>query len=103
MLVKTFGSAVYGVDAITISIEVNVSSGKWVSIVGLADNAIKESVERMESAIKTNDFHMPRTKVVINLAPADIKKVELHLTFQLLWQHLVRVSSFPIMKNYQNM
>lgn len=74
MLVKTFGSAVYGVDAITISIEVNVSSGKFVSIVGLADNAIKESVERMESAIKTNDYHMPRTKVVINLAPADIKK-----------------------------
>lgn len=74
MLVKTFGSAVYGVDAITISIEVNVSSGKFVSIVGLADNAIKESVERMESAIKTNGYHMPRTKVVINLAPADIKK-----------------------------
>ena len=74
MLVKTYGSAVYGVDAITISIEVNVSSGKYVSIVGLADNAIKESVERMESAIKTNDYHMPRIKVVINLAPADIKK-----------------------------
>jgi magnesium chelatase family protein len=74
MLVKTFGSAVFGVNAITITIEVNVSSGKFVSVVGLADSAVKESVERMESAIKTNGYHMPRTKVVINLAPADIKK-----------------------------
>lgn len=74
MLVKAFGSAVYGVNAITITIEVNVSSGRFVSVVGLADNAVKESVERMESAIKTNGYHMPRIKVVINLAPADIKK-----------------------------
>jgi magnesium chelatase family protein len=74
MLVKTYGSAVYGVNAITITIEVNVSSGKFVSIVGLADSAVKESLERMESAVKTNGFQMPRTKVVINLAPADIKK-----------------------------
>ena len=74
MLVKTYGSAVYGVEAITITIEVNVSSGKFTSIVGLADNAVKESLERMESAIKTNGYHFPRTKVVVNLAPADIKK-----------------------------
>ncbi len=74
MLVKTFGSAVYGVEAITITVEVNVSSGKFTSIVGLADNAVKESLERMESAIKTNGYHFPRTKVVVNLAPADIKK-----------------------------
>ncbi|MEO8412517.1 MAG: YifB family Mg chelatase-like AAA ATPase [Ginsengibacter sp.] len=74
MLVKTFGSAVYGVEAITITVEVNVSSGKFTSIVGLADNAVKESLERMESAIKANGFHFPRTKLVINLAPADIKK-----------------------------
>ncbi len=74
MLVKTFGSAVYGVDAKTITVEVNVSSGKFTSIVGLADNAVKESLERMESAIKANGYHFPRTKVVVNLAPADIKK-----------------------------
>lgn len=74
MLVKTYGSAVYGVEAITITIEVNVSSGKFTSIVGLADNAVKESLERMESAIKTNGYHFPRTKVVVNLAPADIRK-----------------------------
>ena len=74
MLVKTYGSAVYGVEAITITVEVNVSSGKFTSIVGLADNAVKESLERMESAIKTNGYHFPRTKVIVNLAPADIRK-----------------------------
>src|SRR6478752_7810334 len=74
MLVKTFGSAVYGVEAITITVEVNVSDGKFTSIVGLADNAVKESLERMQSAIKSNGYYFPRIKVVVNLAPADIKK-----------------------------
>jgi magnesium chelatase family protein len=74
MLVKTFGSAVYGVEAITITIEVNVLDGAHVFIVGLADNAVKESIRRVESAIKCNGYRMPRTKLVISLAPADIKK-----------------------------
>lgn len=74
MLVKTFGSAVYGVEAITITIEVNSSMGQHYTIVGLPDNAVRESLQRTESAIKTNDFHMPRTKIVVNLAPADIRK-----------------------------
>lgn len=76
MLVKTFGSAVYGVEAIPITIEVNwlPSSGKDTMIVGLPDNAVKESLHRVESTFKTNGYQMPRTKVVVNLAPADIKK-----------------------------
>jgi magnesium chelatase family protein len=74
MLVKTFGSAVYGVEAITISVEVNVMKGSDYYIVGLPDSAVKESIRRVESAIKTNGYSMPRTKMVINLAPADIKK-----------------------------
>ena len=74
MLVKTFGSAVYGVEAITITIEVNVSDGQNYFIVGLPDNAVKESLQRIESAIKNNGYKMPRTKLVVNLAPADIKK-----------------------------
>jgi magnesium chelatase family protein len=75
MLVKTYGSAVYGVEAITITIEVNVMKGnRWYFIVGLPDNAVKESIQRVESAIKTIGYMMPRTKLVINLAPADIKK-----------------------------
>lgn len=74
MLVKTYGSAVYGVDAITITIEVNVSAGLKYFIVGLPDNAVKESLQRIESAIKNNGLYMPRTKLVVNMAPADIKK-----------------------------
>ncbi len=76
MLVKINGSAVYGVEAIPITIEVNwmSNSGKDPMIVGLPDSAVKESLQRVESAIKTNGFEMPRTRVVFNLAPADIKK-----------------------------
>ncbi|GAO44995.1 YifB family Mg chelatase-like AAA ATPase [Flavihumibacter petaseus] len=74
MLVKTYGSAVYGIDAITITIEVNVTLGTQTFIVGLPDNAVKESILRVESAIKSNGFFMPRTKVIVNMAPADIRK-----------------------------
>jgi len=76
MLVKTFGSAVHGVDAITITIEVNWQDnvGKDPMIVGLPDSAVKESLQRIESTFKNNDFEVPRTRIVVNLAPADIKK-----------------------------
>ena len=75
MFVKTFGSAVYGVEAITITIEVNwTAQGKEYCIVGLPDSAIKESMQRIESSIKTNGLEMPRTRIVVNLAPADIRK-----------------------------
>ena len=75
MFVKTFGSAVYGVEAITITVEVNWNAqGKDYYHCGLPDNAVKESLQRVESAIKTNHYEMPRTKIVVNLAPADIKK-----------------------------
>lgn len=74
MLVKTFGSAVYGVEAINITIEVNVSEGQGYFLVGLPDGAIKESQQRIDSAIKGNGFRMPRIKIVVNMAPADIKK-----------------------------
>src|ERR1700704_1671965 len=75
MLVRTFGSAVYGVEAIPITIEINwMATGKDYMMVGLPDNAVKESLQRVESTFKTNGFTMPRTKFVVNLAPADIKK-----------------------------
>ncbi len=74
MLVKTFGSSIYGVEAITITIEVNVTEGLHTFIVGLGDSAVKESIQRVESAIKSNGFYMPRTKIIINLAPAGIRK-----------------------------
>ncbi|HXB10029.1 MAG TPA: YifB family Mg chelatase-like AAA ATPase [Puia sp.] len=74
MLVKTFGSAVYGVEAITITVEVNVTEGLHTFVVGLADGAVKESIQRIESAIKSNGYYMPRTKIIVNLAPAGIRK-----------------------------
>ncbi|SFQ41689.1 YifB family Mg chelatase-like AAA ATPase [Hymenobacter arizonensis] len=74
MLTKTFGSAVQGVNAYTITIEVVVSAGTLFYVVGLPDNAIKESQQRIEAALKLRGYRMPRTKVVVNMAPADIRK-----------------------------
>ena len=74
MLVKTKESALIGIEATIITIEINVSMGQGYTIVGLPDNAIKESLDRTESAIKANGFHMPRTKILINLSPADLRK-----------------------------
>ncbi|XZF13212.1 YifB family Mg chelatase-like AAA ATPase [Chitinophagaceae bacterium MMS25-I14] len=76
MLVKVFGSAVYGVEAMTITIEVDAQPGSQTGyfIVGLPDNAVKESLDRIVSAIKNNGYDRPRTKVLVNMAPADIKK-----------------------------
>jgi magnesium chelatase family protein len=74
MLVKTYGSAVFGVDALTITIEVSIGGGNKYHIVGLPDNAIKESLRRIECAIQTTGLRMPRQKIVVNLAPADIRK-----------------------------
>ena len=74
MLVKIKGSALLGIQAILITIEINVSMGQGYSIVGLPDSSIKESLDRTESALKANGFHMPRTKILINLSPADLKK-----------------------------
>ncbi len=74
MLVKTFGSAVYGVDAATITIEVNVCQGTQYFMVGLPDNAVKESWSRVESALRVNKYNMPRIRIIVNLAPADIRK-----------------------------
>lgn len=75
MLVKTFGSAVYGIEAITITVEVNISGGNiHYAIVGLPDKAVSESWQRIESALTTNSFRMPRQRIIVNMAPADIKK-----------------------------
>ncbi|HVW16502.1 MAG TPA: YifB family Mg chelatase-like AAA ATPase [Mucilaginibacter sp.] len=75
MLVKTFGSAVYGIQAMTITVEVNISGGNiYYAIVGLPDNAVRESWQRIESALVTNGLRMPRQRIIVNMAPADIKK-----------------------------
>ncbi len=74
MLVKTNGSSVYGIDATSITVEVNITQGVKFFIVGLADNAVKESQQRIESAIRTIGFSWPGKRIVVNLAPADIRK-----------------------------
>jgi magnesium chelatase family protein len=74
MLVKTYGSAVYGIDAITITIEVSATKGFKFYLVGLPDNAVRESHRRIEAALRNIGRHMPGKKLVINMAPADIRK-----------------------------
>lgn len=74
MLVKSFGAAVQGIDATIITVEVNVSSGIKFFLVGLPDNAIKESHERIMSAFGHKGYKFPRQQVIINMAPADIRK-----------------------------
>jgi magnesium chelatase family protein len=78
MLVKAFSGAVIGIGAIRISIEVHITQGIRFFIVGLADHAIRESQQRIESALSTNGYVWPRFRVVINLAPADIRKEGSH-------------------------
>lgn len=74
MLVKIFGSAVFGVEATTITVEVNIDKGIGYHLVGLPDNAIKESSYRIAAALKNNGFAMPGKKITINMAPADLRK-----------------------------
>jgi magnesium chelatase family protein len=74
MLSKTFGAAVYGVDATLITVEISVIQGVGMTVVGLPDNAVKESLQRVDAATKNEGFQISRQKTVINLAPADIRK-----------------------------
>ncbi len=74
MLVKIYGSAVYGIDSTLITIEVNVSRGAKFILVGLPDSAIKESKERIHVALYNQGFRWPGFKVVVNMSPADLRK-----------------------------
>ncbi len=74
MLVKTFGCALFGIEAITVTIEVNIDRGINFYLVGLPDNAVKESQQRIGAAIVNLGYHFPHKKIVINMAPADIRK-----------------------------
>lgn len=74
MLVKVYGSAVFGVEATTITVEVNIDKGIGYHLVGLPDNAIKESSYRIAAALKNNGYKLPGKKITINMAPADLHK-----------------------------
>jgi magnesium chelatase family protein len=74
MLVKVFGGAVFGVEATTITVEVNIDKGIGYHLVGLPDSAIKESSYRIAAALKNNNYELPGKKITINMAPADLRK-----------------------------
>lgn len=74
MLVKTFGTALNGIEAIIVTIEVNIDRGVQFFLVGLPDSAVKESQQRIESALSNNGLKYPKRKITINMAPADIRK-----------------------------
>lgn len=74
MLVKTYGAAVQGINATIVTIEVNVGNGIRFMLVGLPDNAVRESHERIASALEYTGLKMPRKQVIVNMAPADIRK-----------------------------
>ena len=74
MLKKVFGSAVFGVEATTVTVEVNVDTGIGYHLVGLPDNAIKESNYRIAAALQNNGYKIPGKKIIINMSPADLRK-----------------------------
>ena len=74
MLVKTFSAAVFGIEAVPVTIEVDVTRGVRYMLVGLPDAAVKESQQRIESAMRAVGLHWPGRQVIINMAPADIRK-----------------------------
>lgn len=74
MFVKTFGSAVHGISATTVTVEVNISQGINFYLVGLPDSAVKESHQRIDAALKNNGLKIPGKQITVNMAPADIRK-----------------------------
>jgi magnesium chelatase family protein len=74
MLVKVFGSAISGITATTVCVEVSVDQGVGFFLVGLPDNAVKESYQRVSSALQCFGYKIPGKKIIINMAPADIRK-----------------------------
>jgi magnesium chelatase family protein len=74
MLVKTYSSTVFGINATTITIEVNLGIGVNFYLVGLPDSAVKESQQRIKAAFKNNDLKFPGKEITVNMAPADIRK-----------------------------
>ena len=74
MLIKTYGAAVAGIDATIVTVEVNIAKGIFFSMVGLPDNAVRESHQRIDAALKNNKYKIPGKGITVNMAPADIRK-----------------------------
>ena len=74
MLVKTYCAAVMGLEAITVTVEINIDRGVMFHLSGLADTSIKESYDRIKAALTNIGFRMPIAEITVNLSPADIRK-----------------------------
>ncbi|MFY0602818.1 MAG: YifB family Mg chelatase-like AAA ATPase [Flavobacteriaceae bacterium] len=74
MLEKVYGSAVFGIEATTITVEVNIDKGIGYHLVGLPDNAVRESSYRISAALNNNGYKLPGKKITVNMAPADLRK-----------------------------
>ena len=96
MLVKTFGSALYGIHATPITVEVCIDQGINFFMVGLPDNAVKESHQRIDSALRNIGFKIPGKKITINLAPADIRNPD----YFILSGYLLRVPVRGIFRKF---
>ena len=75
MLVNIFGARCYGIDALKVTVEVDITRGIGIHLVGLADVAVKESLLRTTTALEALGYHIPGKRIIINLAPADLRKV----------------------------
>lgn len=95
MLVKAYSSTVSGIDARTITVEVNVSVGLNFFLVGLPDNAVKESQQRIVAAFDNNGMKMPGRKIVVNMSPADLRKEGSHYDLPIAVGILAASSQIP--------
>lgn len=103
MLVKTYSSTVEGIDARTITVEVNLSPGIRFLVVGLPDNAVKESQQRITAAFANNKLHMPGFNILVNMAPADMRKVGSHYDLPIAVGILAasrQVAAEPMLERY---
>ena len=86
MFVKSYGSAVVGIEAITVAVEVNITAGIGLYMVGLPDNAVRESQERIRAAFENCSYKMSGRKGIVNLAPADIRRPTICRSRWLFWR-----------------
>ena len=100
MLIKVSGAAVQGIDAYIVTIEASTSRGIRFFLVGLPDSAVKESHERIISAFQVNGYKFPSSQIIINMAPADIRKegaaYDLPLAIVIMARALIAIDRAPL-------
>ena len=100
MLVKTFAAALQGISAIIVTIEVNCTKGIQFLLVGLPDVAVRESHERIIAALQVNGYKFPRQRIVINMAPADIRKEGTEVTCSMTLEIPFKVEALLLLESW---